>query len=91
MIQVAVIEDERDIREGLRSLIGGTPGFAVSGVYRCMEEALNSMPAALPQVALIDIELRGMSGIQGMRLLKESYPYSADGCTYDPRRSPQDF
>jgi DNA-binding NarL/FixJ family response regulator len=73
MIRVAVIEDDRNIREGLRLLIAGTPGFIVSGVYSSMEEALSGMPAALPQVALIDLELPGMSGIEGMRRLKESH------------------
>jgi DNA-binding NarL/FixJ family response regulator len=74
MIQGAVIDDECDIRKRLRSLIAGTPGFAVFGGYRSMEEALSNMPAALPHVALIDTALPGMSGIQRVRLFKESYP-----------------
>ena len=73
MIQVAVIEDERDLQEGLRSLIAGKLGFSFSGVYRPMGEALSGMPPDLLQVALMDIELRGMSDIQKSRLWKESY------------------
>ena len=74
MIQVAIVEDQRDVREGLRALIGGTAGFNVSGAYRSMEEALRNLNAMLPQVVLVDIGLPGMSGIQGIQLLKQRYP-----------------
>jgi DNA-binding NarL/FixJ family response regulator len=74
MIQVAIVEDQRDVREGLRALIGGTAGFHVSAAYRSMEEALKNMNAILPRVVLIDIGLPGMSGIQGIQLLKQRYP-----------------
>ena len=39
-----------------------------------MEEALAQIGRNLPDVALIDIGLPGMSGIEGTRLLKERYP-----------------
>jgi len=74
MIQVAIVEDQRNVREGLRALIGGTAGFDVSGAYRSMEEALRNLNAMLPQVVLVDIGLPGMSGIQGIQLLKQRYP-----------------
>ena len=55
-------------------LIGGTEGFRCTGAYRSMEEALAKINSDLPDVALCDIGLPGMSGIEGMRLLKEQYP-----------------
>ena len=73
-IKVAIIEDRREIREGLALLIGGTPGFHCTGTYRSMEEALPKLGFELPDVALIDIGLPGMSGIEGMRLLKDRHP-----------------
>ena len=73
-IKVALIEDRREIREGLAMLIGGTPGYSCTGSYRSMEEALDKIRADLPHVALCDIGLPGMSGIEGMRILKERYP-----------------
>ena len=74
MIQVAIVEDQRDVREGLKALISGTEGFNVSATYRSMEEALKCIEMALPQVVLVDLGLPGMSGIQGIRLLKQRYP-----------------
>ena len=73
-IKVALIEDRREIREGLAMLIGGTPGYSCTGSYRSMEEALDKIRADLPHVALCDIGLPGMSGIEGMRILKERHP-----------------
>ena len=73
-IRVAIIEDRREIRDGLAMLIGGTEGFRCTGAFRSMEEALAKINSELPDVALCDIGLPGMSGIEGMRLLKEKYP-----------------
>ena len=40
-IKPAIVEDQRDIREGLASLIGFTQGFSCTGSYSSMEEALD--------------------------------------------------
>jgi DNA-binding NarL/FixJ family response regulator len=72
--RIAIVEDQREIREGLASLINGTKGFRCTGCYRSMEEALTQIGRELPDVALIDIGLPGISGIEGTKLLKERYP-----------------
>jgi DNA-binding NarL/FixJ family response regulator len=74
MIQVAIIEDQREIREGLKELIDGAEGFLCSAVFGSVEEVLPRIGADLPDVVLVDIGLPGKSGIDGIRLLKESYP-----------------
>ena len=56
-ITVAIIEDERDIRECLTFLIDGTDGYACTGSYRTMEEALDRIGHPLPSVVLSDIGL----------------------------------
>jgi DNA-binding NarL/FixJ family response regulator len=74
-IKVAIVEDRRELREGLGMLINGTEGFVCSGTYRSMEETLSAMAAAAPpDIVLSDIGLPGMSGIEGIRLLKERFP-----------------
>jgi len=73
-ILAAIVEDQREIREGLSLLIGETPGFRCTGSYRSMEDALAGIPAAIPQVVLVDIGLPGISGIEGIKLLKERHP-----------------
>src|SRR5262249_16939938 len=75
VIKVAVIEDHREFRDYLAALIGGTPGFRFTAGFRSMEEALNKIGADLPDAVLVDIGLPGMSGVDGVRLLKERYPH----------------
>src|SRR6266851_3248651 len=72
--KVAIVEDQRDIREGLASLIKFTDGYQCTASFRSMEEALEKIRFELPNIMLVDIGLPGMSGIEGIRLLKESYP-----------------
>lgn len=74
VIKVAIIEDQRDIRECLTFLINGTEGYSCTGSYRTMEEALDKIGQQLPDVVLSDIGLPGMDGIDGARILKERYP-----------------
>lgn len=73
-IRVAVVEDQRLMREGLRLLIDGSPGYRCVGAFGSVEEALRMIDREVPEVMLLDIELPGMSGSEGVRLLKEKYP-----------------
>jgi DNA-binding NarL/FixJ family response regulator len=73
-IKVAIVEDQRDIRESLAILINSSDGYRCTGSFRSMEEALDKIGFDLPHVALLDIGLPGMSGIEGVEHLKERYP-----------------
>ena len=74
MIKVALIEDRREIRDALAAIIEGTEGFRCTGAFRTMEQALAEIGRDLPDVVLSDIGLPGMSGIEGVAILKERYP-----------------
>ena len=74
IIKVAIVEDRREIRDALTMLINGTDGFRCCGAYRTMEEALDKIKGEVADVVLSDIGLPGMSGIEGIRILKERYP-----------------
>ncbi|HEX8265748.1 MAG TPA: response regulator transcription factor [Pyrinomonadaceae bacterium] len=73
-IKTAVVEDMRNIREGLTMLINFTDGFECSGSFRSMEEAIPRLRREVPDVLLSDIGLPGMSGIEGVKILKEQFP-----------------
>jgi DNA-binding NarL/FixJ family response regulator len=71
MIIVAIVEDIKDIREGLKFLIDNNDGFACSEVYSSAEDAIKCLPASQPDVVLMDINLPGINGIDAVRQLKE--------------------
>ena len=74
VMKVIIIEDRREIRQGLTMLIDGTEGYQCAASFGSMEEALENIRPPLPDVVLADIGLPGLSGIEGTRLLKQSYP-----------------
>jgi DNA-binding NarL/FixJ family response regulator len=91
-IKVAIIEDQREVREGLAILINGTTGFRCVGSFRTMEEALRLIASELPDVILTDLGLPGISGIKGIGILKARHPevpivaltvYDDDGEIFD--------
>jgi DNA-binding NarL/FixJ family response regulator len=73
-LKVGIIEDQPKIREGLRSLIDGTDGYRCVCSFGSMEEALAKIDHELPDVLLLDIGLPGMSGIEGIRRIKDLHP-----------------
>ena len=74
MITVSIVEDDPDIRESLALLINGTPGFACIAAYNSCEKAIKGIVKESPDIVLMDIGLPGMSGIQGIRILKDKLP-----------------
>jgi DNA-binding NarL/FixJ family response regulator len=73
-IGVAIIEDQKETREGLSFLINNTARFECRHVYSSMEAALAGIGVNPPRVALVDIGLPGMNGIDGVRILRERLP-----------------
>jgi len=72
--RVAIVEDVEEIRSGLALLVNGSEGFACAAAYRTMEDAIAGIRTSQPDVVLVDIGLPGMSGIDGIRILKREFP-----------------
>lgn len=73
-IRVSIIEDDETIREGYAYLIGHTPGYTVVSTYASVEDALKKIEKDDPDVLLLDVELPGVSGIDGLPKLKKVLP-----------------
>jgi DNA-binding NarL/FixJ family response regulator len=73
-IGVGIIEDQKDLREGLCILLNSAPGFECRHIYGSVEAALEGIGADPPAVLLIDIGLPGVNGIEGVRLFRKRHP-----------------
>jgi len=75
IIKVMVIEDHQEFRESLSYILESSEGHECCGKFPSFELALLS--TSKPDVILLDINLSGMSGIEGIPKLKENFPMAA--------------
>ncbi len=80
-IKVAVVEDRGRIRDTIVDIIDGTVGLKCIGAYNSVESALKNIEQNVPDVLLMDIGLPGMSGIEGVKVVKSMLP-SVDVLTH---------
>lgn len=73
-ITVAIVEDDKELREDLADLIASRKGLRCIGAFPSAEDALASLPEKQPDVVIMDINLPKMSGIECTRELKGRLP-----------------
>jgi len=73
-IAVDIVEDDAPAREILADWMRHASGFKCVGAHASVEQALQHLPAEKPSVVLMDINLPGLSGIEGVRRLKPMLP-----------------
>ncbi len=74
-ISLWLVEDNRHFQQTMFSLINESDGFECAFAFDSCEEALEKLKnAAPPEVILLDIGLKGMNGIEGVKKFKEITP-----------------
>lgn len=71
---VMIVEDNPHMRSSLADYIGSSSDFYVIGSYASCEEMIKELVKTKPRIVLMDIELEGMSGIEGVMELKRLSP-----------------
>lgn len=71
---MVVVEDDISIRGILKNWLEEADGFTCAGVFPDVESALPLIPPLKPDVAIVDINLPGLSGIECVRQLKSRIP-----------------
>jgi DNA-binding NarL/FixJ family response regulator len=74
MIKISIIEDDKEIRESLCILLNGTTNFKCVSTFVHCEAALEKIESDPPDVVLMDINLPGISGIEGTKIIKQKLP-----------------
>jgi DNA-binding NarL/FixJ family response regulator len=73
-IIVALVEDDQKTRKNLAEFLRGESRVHCAGIYPDGETAVREIPLLKPEVALVDINLPGMSGIECVERLKKILP-----------------
>ncbi len=74
MITVAIVDDDKDVRDGIAVLINGTSGYQCVGAFAGAEEAIDRIPRLAIDVVLMDINMPQISGIECVTKLKLRQP-----------------
>src|SRR5580765_4947040 len=72
-IKIILIEDHPDFRQSLSFLLNSNEQF-ICKPYSKVEDAMKKIKTVRPDIILMDINLGGMSGIEGTRIIKDKYP-----------------
>lgn len=71
-IQVIIVEDDPEIRRLMQFLLDGSPGYQCLQAFETCEAAIPLILERRPDIVLMDIDLPGMSGVQGVDQLRNA-------------------
>ncbi|MDO1450805.1 response regulator transcription factor [Rhodocytophaga aerolata] len=74
MIKLLLYEDNKPLREGLSMLMGGSEGFMVAGAFPNCNNVVEEVALLKPDVVLMDINMPGVGGLAGLKLIKNQFP-----------------
>ena len=73
-IRIVLYEDNVYLRQSIADLIEGTNGFVLLGAFENCDFVVRHMETLEPEVVLMDIEMSGTNGLEGLRLIKQHDP-----------------
>ena len=71
---VAIYEDNIFLRNSIAELIKSSPLFKLVGDFENCDHVSLDMETLKPEVVLMDIEMAGTNGMEGLRIIKKKFP-----------------
>jgi DNA-binding NarL/FixJ family response regulator len=72
--RIEIVEDNDVVRDGLELLLNSMSDHRVVGSYDNCEKAIKNLNTDQPEVILMDLDLPGMNGIEGIQRIKKTHP-----------------
>ncbi len=72
--RVLIVEDDQEIRNSFTLIVNSAQNFTVANAYGNCEDAIKHLHSDRPDYVLMDIELPGINGIKGTKIIKDKYP-----------------
>jgi DNA-binding NarL/FixJ family response regulator len=72
--RVILVEDDEEIRNSFSLIVNSSMNFTVVNAYGNCEDAVSHLSKDKPEIVLMDIELPGINGIKGTRMIKDKSP-----------------
>lgn len=74
-IGVVIYEDNIFLRNSIAELIRSAEGFEMKGAYENCDHVSLDMETLRPEIVLMDIEMSGINGLKGLKIIKDKYPH----------------
>src|SRR5689334_15279450 len=69
--KIVIFEDNNDVREGYAYLLKSNPSYELVGSYINCDNIVSIMKTSEPDIVLMDIEMPGTNGIEGVRRIRQ--------------------
>ena len=74
IVRILLVDDHAVLRSGLRLLLEREPDLEPIGEAATAEEAIRALPRLSPDVVVMDVEMPGIGGLEGIALIRERAP-----------------
>jgi DNA-binding NarL/FixJ family response regulator len=74
--RIVIVEDDQEIRNSFTLIVNSSQKFMVVNAYAKCEEAIEALNRDKAEIILMDIELPGINGIQGTKIIRDKAPHT---------------